>query len=65
VPQLSSGWQHNYSTKARQAGCADEQFMYSLMSMFVYWLMLSWPMAGTDPRRTERRYTLCCGAALG
>jgi hypothetical protein len=33
VPQLSSGWQHNYSTKARQAGCANEQSMYSLMSM--------------------------------
>jgi hypothetical protein len=33
VPELSSGWQHNYSTKTRQAGCADEQFMYYLMSM--------------------------------
>jgi hypothetical protein len=33
VPQLSSGWQHNYSTKTRQAGCTNEQSMYSLMSM--------------------------------
>jgi hypothetical protein len=31
--QLSSGWQHKYSTKTRQAGCANEQSMYSLMSM--------------------------------
>jgi len=33
APQLSSGWQHNYSTKTRQAGHANEQSMYSLMSM--------------------------------
>jgi hypothetical protein len=33
VPQLSSGRQHNYTTKTRQAGCADEQSMYYLMSM--------------------------------
>ncbi len=33
VPQLSRGWQHNYSTETRQAGCANEQSMYSLMSM--------------------------------
>jgi hypothetical protein len=33
VPQLSSGWQHNYSAKTRQAGWANEQSMYSLMSM--------------------------------
>jgi hypothetical protein len=25
APQLSSGWQHNYSTKTRQMGCANEQ----------------------------------------
>jgi hypothetical protein len=31
VPQLCSGWQHNYSTKTRQAGCTNEQPMYSLM----------------------------------
>jgi len=30
APQLSGGWQHKYSTKARQAGHANEQFMYSL-----------------------------------
>jgi len=28
APQLSSGQQHNYSTKTRQAGHADEQSMY-------------------------------------
>jgi hypothetical protein len=33
APKLSSGWQHNYSTKTRQAGRANEQSMYSLMSM--------------------------------
>ncbi len=35
VPQLSSGWQHNFSTETRQAGHANEQSMYSLMSMVV------------------------------
>ncbi len=29
VPQLSSGQHHNYSTKTRQAGRANEQSMYS------------------------------------
>ncbi len=33
APQLCSGWRHNYSTKTRQAGRANEQSMYSLMSM--------------------------------
>jgi hypothetical protein len=33
VPQLSGGWQHNYSTKTRQTGRSNEQSMYSLMSM--------------------------------
>jgi hypothetical protein len=35
VPQLSGGWQHNYSTKTRQAGCANEQSMYSLLSLIL------------------------------
>jgi hypothetical protein len=34
VPQLSSGWRHNYLTKARQVGHANEQSMYSIMSMY-------------------------------
>jgi hypothetical protein len=34
--QLSSGWQHNYSTKTRQASHTNEQSMYSLMSMVSY-----------------------------
>jgi hypothetical protein len=33
TPQISVGWQHNYSTKTRQAGCTNEQSMYYLMSM--------------------------------
>jgi len=33
APQLSSGWQHNNSAKTRQAGWANEQSVYSLMSM--------------------------------
>jgi hypothetical protein len=33
TPQLSGGWQHNYATKTRQAGFANEQSIYSLMSM--------------------------------
>jgi hypothetical protein len=34
APQLSGGWQHNNSTKTRQAGCANEQSIYYEMSMF-------------------------------
>ncbi len=33
APQLGGGQRYNYSTKTRQAGCANEQSMYSLMSM--------------------------------
>jgi hypothetical protein len=33
APQQSSGWQHNYSTKTRQAGRTNELSMHSLMSM--------------------------------
>ncbi len=33
VPQLGGSWQHNYSTKTRQAVRANEQSMDSLMSM--------------------------------
>jgi hypothetical protein len=35
APQLCSGWQHNCSTKTRQAGRANEQSMYSLMYMVI------------------------------
>jgi len=35
APQLCSGWRHNCSTKTRQAGRANEQSMYSLMSMIL------------------------------
>ncbi len=33
VPNLRGGWQHNYSAKTKQAGCADEQSIYSRLSM--------------------------------
>jgi hypothetical protein len=33
VPQLNGGWQYNYSTKARQGGRANEQSIYSLLSV--------------------------------
>ncbi len=33
VPQLSGSRQHNYPTKTRELGRANEQSMYSLMSM--------------------------------
>jgi len=33
APQLSSGWWHNYSTKTRQTGRANEQSIYSLLSI--------------------------------
>ena len=33
APQLSGGRQHNYLTKTRQAGWANDQSMYSIMSM--------------------------------
>jgi hypothetical protein len=34
-PQVSGRWQHNYSTKLKHAGPANEQSMYYLMSMVV------------------------------
>ncbi len=47
VPQISSGWQHNYSTKTRQAGHTNEQFRYSLMAVVLvnngwYGKSISW-----------------------
>ncbi len=33
IPQLSDGWEHNYSTKTSQVGLANEQYMFSLKSM--------------------------------
>jgi hypothetical protein len=32
VPKLSGGWQHNHLTETRQAGHANEQSIYSLLS---------------------------------
>jgi hypothetical protein len=32
-PQLGIGLQHNYSTKTQQVGFANEQFIYSELSM--------------------------------
>jgi len=33
VPQLSNGWWHDYSTKTRPVGHANEQSIYCLMSI--------------------------------
>ncbi len=33
VSQILGDWLHNYSTKTRQAGHANEHFMYFLMLM--------------------------------
>jgi hypothetical protein len=33
VPQQSGGWQHTYSTKAMQIDHANEQPIYSLLSL--------------------------------
>jgi len=33
APQLSGGWQHDYSNKTRLAGHTNKQSMYYLMSM--------------------------------
>ncbi len=33
VPKLSGGWQHICSSKTRQAGWANEQYIYSRMSI--------------------------------
>jgi hypothetical protein len=42
APQLSGGWQHNYSTKTRQAGHAYKQYIYYLMFV-VLCLLALWP----------------------
>jgi hypothetical protein len=36
APQLSGGWQHYYSTKARQAGRTNEQSIYSQLSVVLW-----------------------------
>jgi hypothetical protein len=54
APQLCSGWRHNYSTKTRQAGRADEQSMYSLMSMFLAQARRA-PIYFAQARRAQRR----------
>ncbi len=33
APQLSGDWQHNYSTKASQAGSTNDQSIYSFMHL--------------------------------
>jgi hypothetical protein len=41
APQISGGWQHNYSTKARQAGHAKEQSVYNILSLdnMMWWFV--------------------------
>ncbi len=41
APQLSSGLRHNFLTKTRLMGSANEQSMYSFMSMVSYCCSLS------------------------
>jgi hypothetical protein len=60
VPQLSGGCQHNYSTKTRQAGRADEQSLYSLMSMVWYDRKLVKALATKSSHRFE--VSLSCQA---
>jgi hypothetical protein len=33
IPKLIGGWQHNYTTKTRQVGLANEQSIFSPLSM--------------------------------
>ncbi len=40
VPQLSSGQRHNDSNQTRQAGLANDQSMYSFMSMTLSYYQL-------------------------
>jgi hypothetical protein len=42
MPKLSTGWQHNYSTKTRQAGRVNEQYMYCLIPMLGMNEMSGW-----------------------
>jgi hypothetical protein len=53
APQLGHGRQHNYLTKTRQAGCANEQSMYSLimkkalltsLNRIYYWWYFGWTL---------------------
>jgi hypothetical protein len=58
VPQLSGGWQCNYSTKTCHAGCANEQSIYSLMSMA--WLISPFKMTTNVEACSRNR---CCHLA--
>ncbi len=59
APQLSSGWWHNYSTKTRQVDHADEQSMYSLISMIIP-PCLPWPPWATWNKVEMILYVLNC-----
>jgi hypothetical protein len=48
VPKLSGGWQHNYSTKTRQASHANEQSIYYVMSMVFANQFMCWGEYCTD-----------------
>ncbi len=50
APQLGGGRQHNYSTKTRQAGRANEQSVYSLMSMSCSLLLRELKLSGNRIR---------------
>jgi hypothetical protein len=54
APQLSSDWWHNYSTKTRLVGRANERSMYSLMSMAPIHLSLEEVAAYAGPNVVKR-----------
>jgi hypothetical protein len=54
APQLSSGWQHNYSTKTRQVCRANEQSMYSLMTIVSSYVGTKIIQAGRLGRANEQ-----------
>ena len=54
APQLSSGWQHIYSTKTMQAGYANETSIYSLMSMVSSYVGTKIIQAGGPGRANEQ-----------
>jgi hypothetical protein len=52
APQLSGGWQHNHSTKARQGG-AKEQSIYSMSMILPLFLSMKTKAANNSSRTLE------------
>jgi hypothetical protein len=51
--QLSGGWQHNHSTKARQKDRAKEQSIYSMSMIFPLFLSMKTKAANNSSRTLE------------